>query len=50
MQQDPADTAPDDDALNQMGEEPEEESGAGYGNHAVPDVATEPSDPDKDAR
>ena len=31
------------------GEEPEEESGAGYGNHA-PDVYQEPSEPDKDAR
>jgi hypothetical protein len=46
MQQDPADEAQDDDALNRMGEEPDEESGAGYGNHAVPD---EPSEPGKDA-
>jgi len=41
--------APDEDE-NQMGGEPEEESGAGYGNHAVPDVAEEPSGPGKDAR
>lgn len=39
-------TAPDQDA---SGAEPEEESGAGYGNHA-PDVAAEPEQPDKDAR
>jgi hypothetical protein len=50
MQQDPADEAQNEDALNRMGDEPEEESGAGYGNHAVADVAAEPSAPDKDAR
>ena len=37
---------PPDDA---MGEEPEEESGAGYGNHA-PDVAEESGKDDKDGR
>lgn len=39
-------TAPTDDAA---GVEPEEESGAGYGNHA-PDVAEQPAAADKDAR
>ena len=38
------------DADNRMGTEPEEESGGGYGNHAAPDAAEEPSEPDKDAR
>lgn len=38
-------TPPDGDA---SGTEPEEESGAGYGNHA-PDV-TEPQEAEKDAR
>ena len=40
----------DGDALNRMGQEPDEESGAGYGNHAAPDVAAEPGAPDKGAR
>ena len=39
-------TEPDPQA---MGEEPEEESGAGYGNHA-PDLEEEPSEPDSDMR
>jgi hypothetical protein len=43
---DPQPTAPDADA---SGTEPEEESGAGYGNHA-PDVYEEPAEADKDAR
>ena len=38
--------APADDA---SGEEPEEESGAGYGNHA-PDADTEPVAPDEGTR
>ena len=37
---------PDNDA---SGSEPEEESGAGYGNHA-PDVAVEPGGAEKDPR
>ena len=32
------------------GEEPEEESGAGYGNHAPPEPVDESSKPDKDGR
>ena len=39
-------TAPDQDA---GGEEPEEEAGAGYGNHA-PDVTEGPGEDGKDAR
>ena len=42
-------TGPADEPDDAMGEEPEEESGAGYGNHA-PDVYEEPSETDKDAR
>ncbi len=42
-------TAPDEQSDDTMGEEPEEESGAGYGNHA-PDLTDEPSDGNKDAR
>lgn len=42
-------TTPPDEPEDAMGVEPEEESGAGYGNHA-PDVAAEPSEGDKDAR
>lgn len=42
-------TTPPTEPEDAMGEEPEEESGAGYGNHA-PDVADEPSEVDKDAR
>ena len=45
-------TAPDPEGEkeNLLGQEPEEESGGGYGNHAAPDLAEEPSDPAKDAR
>lgn len=32
------------------GVEPGEEAGAGYGNHAVPDLDGEPGDTSKDAR
>ena len=32
------------------GTEPAEESGAGYGNHAPPEPAAEPSESGKDAR
>lgn len=42
-------TTPPDDADDAMGVEPEEESGAGYGNHA-PDMGQEPEEADKDAR
>lgn len=35
---------------DQMGREPEKDSGAGYGNHAAAHVAEEPSEPNKDAR
>lgn len=41
---------PEREAANQFGEEPAEESGAGYGNHATPGPADEPSQPGKDAR
>ena len=49
MTSDPT-TDPDGERENLLGEEPEEESGGGYGNHAAPDPAEEPSAPDKDAR
>jgi hypothetical protein len=32
------------------GAEPSEEAGAGYGNHAVPDLDGEPGDTSKDGR
>jgi hypothetical protein len=32
------------------GAEPSEESGAGYGNHAMPDLEGEPGDMSKDGR
>lgn len=42
-------TTPPDEPAEAMGVEPEEESGAGYGNHA-PDTGEEPSEESKDAR
>lgn len=42
--------ASDPETETQFGEEPEEESGGGYGNHAVPDAGEEPAQPDKDGR
>lgn len=53
IQQDgPGEPRPDQEpeTANQLGEEPAEESGAGYGNHATPGPADEPSKPGKDAR
>jgi hypothetical protein len=41
---------PEGERENLLGEEPDEESGGGYGNHAAPDLSEEPAAPDKDAR
>ena len=39
---------PEGEEENRLGQEPEEESGGGYGNHAAPDLAEEPDEPSKD--
>jgi hypothetical protein len=41
---------PEGERENLLGEEPDEESGGGYGNHAAPDITKEPAAPGKDAR
>lgn len=40
---------PEGETENRLGEEPAEESGGGYGNHAASDATEQPRGPDKDA-